>query len=101
MGASSLEIYRLEGCVDGLVAGCWSACFSCGDQGKAAFHLSSATTRLGMVQRSLDSRHVTMDTRREVALFSIVVVSMAGTIEFMWIFTLKIVLRSISIGLGL
>jgi hypothetical protein len=54
-----------------------------------------------MVQRSLDSRHVTMDTRREVALFSTVVASMAGTTEFMWIFTLKIVLRSISIGLGL
>jgi hypothetical protein len=93
VGASSLEIHRLEGRVDGLVAGCRSACFSCGDQGGAAFHLPSATTRLAMVQRSLGRRYVTMDTHREVALFGIMVGSMARTTEFMWIFTLKIARR--------
>jgi hypothetical protein len=47
----------------------------------------------GMVQQSLGGRSVTMDARREVALFGVVVASMAGTTKFMWIFTLKIAQR--------
>jgi hypothetical protein len=47
----------------------------------------------GMVQRSLGGQHVTMDVHREVALSVVVVTSMAGTMKFMRIFTLKIAWR--------